>query len=208
MFIYICNQIMRTRNTDKVELVKEKTIELIVQDGFEGFSLNKLAKACGISVATLYIYYKDRDDLILQIGQEAAKKWNEVMLKDFDPGLSFEEGLRIQWKNRCEFSLQHPLTMRFFEQLRNSTYQQKIMETMMADFKEAMGAFVKNAINRREIIKELTPEIFWSIAYSPLYNLINFHNQKQNISGMPFELTDEIVWRTFDLVIKALKPTN
>ena len=55
---------MRTRDTDKEKLVIEKAIEQIVQDGFQGFSMNKLAKACNISVATLYIYYQDKDDLI------------------------------------------------------------------------------------------------------------------------------------------------
>jgi TetR/AcrR family transcriptional repressor of multidrug resistance operon len=68
---------MRTRNIDKQQLVKQKAIELLVKDGFEGFSINKLAKACGISVATLYIYYKDRDDLILRIGIEEAERFTQ-----------------------------------------------------------------------------------------------------------------------------------
>ena len=46
---------MRTRNTCKEQLVKEKAVELLVSDGLEGFSMNKLARACDISVATLYI---------------------------------------------------------------------------------------------------------------------------------------------------------
>ncbi|WP_245895661.1 TetR/AcrR family transcriptional regulator [Flavobacterium album] len=64
---------MRTRNADKEELVKQKAIELLVKEGFQGFSMNKLAKASGISVATLYIYYQDKDDLIKQIGIEIGK---------------------------------------------------------------------------------------------------------------------------------------
>ena len=61
---------MRTRDTDKEKLVIEKAIELIVSDGFEGFSMNKLARLCKISVATLYIYYQHKDDLIKKIGIE------------------------------------------------------------------------------------------------------------------------------------------
>ena len=197
---------MRTRNSSKEELVKQKTIEMLVVDGFEGFSINKLAKACGISVATLYIYYKDKDDLIVTVGMEQGKIWNDVMLKDFDPLAPFEEGLRVQWQNRYTFSVQHPLAMRFFEQLGNSTYKDKLMSNVMVHFKESMGNFVKNAIERGEITKLLTPEIFWSIAYAPLYNLIRFNTEGQSMGGKPFKLTDEILWQTFDLVIKALKP--
>ena len=61
---------MRTRNQDKEQLVKEEALKMLVNEGLEGFSVNKLAKRCGISVATLYIYYKDKDDLILKIAKE------------------------------------------------------------------------------------------------------------------------------------------
>ena len=83
---------MRIRNEEKVQLVKQKAMEMVVSDGLEGFSVNKLAKACGISVATLYIYYKDKDDLITQIANEEAERMNETVLKDFDPELPYAEG--------------------------------------------------------------------------------------------------------------------
>jgi AcrR family transcriptional regulator len=66
------------RNTDKQDLVKETAISLLAKQGFEGFSMNKLAKACGISVATLYIYYADKDDLIKQIGLEMGREFLEA----------------------------------------------------------------------------------------------------------------------------------
>ena len=49
---------MRGRDLNKVDLVKLNAMELLVRTGFEGFTMNKLAKECKISVATLYIYYK------------------------------------------------------------------------------------------------------------------------------------------------------
>jgi TetR/AcrR family transcriptional repressor of multidrug resistance operon len=89
---------MRIRDVNKVELVKEKAIELLVKVGFEGFTMGKLAKECGISVATLYIYYKDKDDLILQVGMEETERMSVLMLEDFDPEAPFAIGLRQQWK--------------------------------------------------------------------------------------------------------------
>ncbi|MBS1690201.1 MAG: TetR/AcrR family transcriptional regulator, partial [Bacteroidetes bacterium] len=83
---------MRTRDIVKEELVRQKTVELVVKEGLDNFSVNKLAKACGISVATLYIYYKDKDDLIVKVAIEEAKKSSERMLKGLDPEASFAEG--------------------------------------------------------------------------------------------------------------------
>ncbi len=195
---------MRTRNIIKEELVKKKAVELIVKTGLEGFSVNKLAKACGISVATLYIYYKDKDDLIANIAREGAQIMGEYMLKGFDPEMNFEDGLRVQWKNRVKYMTENPMLATFYEQLRSSTYQDVVYETVMQNFKEAMGKFMHNAVKREEI-NAMPLEVYWSMAFAPLYNLIRFHNEGRSIGGRPFVLNNKIIWQTFDLVIKALK---
>jgi TetR/AcrR family transcriptional repressor of multidrug resistance operon len=195
---------MRIRNNDKVQLVKQKAIELIVKDGLEGFSMNKLAKACNISVATLYIYYKDRDDLILKIAMEEGLIMAELIMKDFNPDMPFEDGLRVQWHNRYQYTKDKPLLNSFFEQLRTSSYQEEFLASFLSEFKVTMGKFMRNIIDRGEI--EIMPfEVYWSIAFAPLYNLIRFDNEGQSMGGMPFKMTDEILWKTFDLVVKALK---
>jgi TetR/AcrR family transcriptional repressor of multidrug resistance operon len=200
----LCNKnFMRARNINKVELVKQKSIELLVEVGFEGFTMAKLAKACGISVATLYIYYQDKDDLILKIGIEEVQRMSAIMLENFDPECSFAEGLRQQWKNRAKCILENPQTAQMIEQLRSSTYQDKVFETFGEVFREPLGRFMHNAIERGEIAP-MPLETYWCVAFGPLYNLLRFHNEGKSLSGKPFILTDEVLWTAFDLVLKGL----
>ena len=194
---------MRTRNIDKENLVKQKAIELIVKEGLEGFSMNKLAKACKISVATLYIYYKDRDDLIIKIACEEGKLMSDTMMSEFDCEANFEEGLRAQWESRYKFLINKPLLNSFFDQLQSSTYQQQFAEATNG-YKDMVTRFVQNAISRREI-DDLPIEVYWAIAFAPLYTLINFHHKGQSPTGGPFKMNDKLLWQTFDLVVKALK---
>jgi TetR/AcrR family transcriptional regulator, multidrug resistance operon repressor len=63
---------------------------------------------------------------------------------------------------------------------------------------------MKNAIQRGEI-NPMPIEVSWSVIYAPLYNLIRFHQIGKSISGSPFVLSEEILWQTFDLVLKAIK---
>lgn len=195
---------MRTRNVDKEQLVKQQAIEMIVKNGMEGFSMNKLAKACNISVATLYIYYRDRDDLILNIAEEGGKKMNDAMTKGFDPEMSLEDGLRVQWKNRYEFMSDNPYLHLFFDQLRSSSYQQEFLSGFLQEFKVLMSRFLHNVIARGEL-EEMPFETYWSIAFAPLYSLAKFDHEGQSMTGRPFKMTNEILWRSFELVIKALK---
>jgi hypothetical protein len=48
-------------------------------------------------------------------------------------------------------------------------------------------------------------EVYWSVAYAPLYNLIRFHQEGKNMAGKPFVLTRKLIWQTFDLTIKGIK---
>jgi AcrR family transcriptional regulator len=194
---------MRTRDADKELLVKQKAIELLVKDGFEGFSVNKLAKACGISVATLYIYYKDKDDLIIRIAVEESRRMSEYFMKGFDPEMHFAEGLRVQWKNRLRYMLENPMAAQLFEQLRSSTYQEQVFDELMTRFRNILGRFMHNAVDRGEI-KAMPLEVYWSVAFAPLYSLVRFHYDGKSVGGKPFSINNKVVWQTFDIVIKGL----
>jgi TetR/AcrR family transcriptional repressor of multidrug resistance operon len=195
---------MRIRDEEKVSLVKQKALESLVEDGFEGFSMNKLAKACGVSVATLYIYYKDKDDLIISVAGEQGAQMQERFMENFHADLSFEEGMRVQWSNRYHFLQENPLAHQFFEQMRNSTYQERFLGNFMKEFKSTITAFMHNVVAKGEIAP-MPLEVFWSVAYAPLYALARFDMEGQSLGGKPFKLTEATIWETFELVIKAFK---
>ncbi|PQA92463.1 TetR family transcriptional regulator [Chryseobacterium shigense] len=202
---------MRNRDLSKENRIKQKAIEIIVKEGLDGFTMNKLAKACHISVGTPYVYYKDKDDLIVKMVIEEGNKMEMEINKGFDPGSSLEEGLRVQWTNRYNYALKNPLVLPFFEQINNSHYSHRFNEMFnekpgmfMSEFKNNLLNFISHTVQRGEIA-EIPFEIYWSIVFSPLYTLLRFHQQGKSISGLPFVLTDEMVWVTFEKVLRSLK---
>ncbi|PZX94263.1 TetR/AcrR family transcriptional regulator [Flavobacterium aquariorum] len=196
---------MRTRDTHKEEIVKQKAIEMLVKLGIEGFGMNRLAKESGVSVATLYIYYTDKEDLIKKIGIQIGQDFFNEMVKDFSPTMPFKDGLRKQWENRARFTIKYPLNVACWELLSHSSYRDCILEKSLLDFKTIMGDFLKNAIDKKELVC-MPKEVFWSIAYGPLYTLLRFHNEGKSMAGTPFTLTKEVTDEAFELVIKALTP--
>lgn len=196
---------MRTRDTNKEEIVKQKALEMLVSEGVEGFGMNRLAKECGVSVATLYIYYSDKENLIRQIGIDIGKKFFEEMLVGFSSEMSFVEGLRKQWENRSRYTIQFPLQVDCIELLKHSTYGDAILSEITTDFKEQMSKFITKSIEKKELLP-ITFEVFWSIAYGSLYSLLELHREGKSMSGKPFVFTQEISNEAFNLVIKALTP--
>jgi TetR/AcrR family transcriptional regulator, multidrug resistance operon repressor len=198
---------MRIRDVDKEKLVKTTAMAQIVAEGFQGFSMNKLAKACSISVGTLYIYYKDKDDLIQKIGAEIALKFFTGTVNNFSPTMSFEEGLWKQWENRAAFTMKYPREVAFFEIVKHSPHGHTILESIkeFADFRTIMKEFVDNGLQKKELTP-MTFEVFWAVAYGPLYTLLNLHTEGKSIGGKPFKLTNEMMKEAFKATIKALKP--
>lgn len=194
---------MRARDELKEQAIRERAIEMIVTEGFDGLSMQKLAKAANVSPATIYLYFKNREDLLNQLYIGIEKLFTEATLQNFDPDMGFEEGLWLQWKNRFAHNMKYPNHIYFMEQFRTSPLinHKDIKENT---FRNAMGLFVKNAIKRNELI-ELPVEIFWSIAYGPLYTLIKFHSGKKSLLGSKFVLTEQKMKQAFDVVIKALR---
>ena len=194
---------MRIRDENKEKAIREKAMEMIVAEGFDGLSMQKLARAANVSPATIYIYYKNREDLLNHLFNNVQQTFSDVALDGFNPELSFEEGLWLQWKNRLKFILQYPVHYSFYEQFRNSP-QMNHCDVKLSEFKENMKQFLMNAIKRRDI-KKMEPEIFWSIAYGPFYALVRFHLNEKSIMSNRFELTETKMKLTFSMMIQAFK---
>lgn len=198
---------MRIRDEAKEKTLRKKAMQMIVEEGFDGLSMHKLAKAAGVSVATIYIYFKDREDLILSLCKEEMMRMTEATLKNFDPAMPFAEGLRVQWQNRAQFWIKNPIEAQFMERIRHSPYHEKMVDAMRGEFRDAMNTFVTTAQKRGELVK-LPVEIFWSVAYAPLYQLVKFHmDDVQPFPGRPpFRLTPKNMEQALQLVVRALTP--
>ncbi|PSL46258.1 TetR family transcriptional regulator [Chitinophaga niastensis] len=197
---------MRARDENKEIAIREKAIEMIVHEGFDGLSMHKLAKAANISVSTIYIYFKNREDLVNQLYIVASEIFIQESLKDFDPEMDFEAGLWLQWNNRCRYITKYPLHHHFSEQFRNSPLIKNQQGKQDAKFRSVMQQFVKHAIAKKQVV-DLPPEIFWAIAYGPFYTLVKFHMDNATMSGKPFSLSEQTMRQTFQLVMKSLRPS-
>lgn len=207
MNIHLYLQSMRIRDENKEQAICEKAIEIVVAKGFDGLSMQKLAKEANVSPATIYIYFKDREDLILQLCMRESKKMVEATFEGFNTEMDFVEGMRLQWKNRAAYWLKNPLSAQFLEQAKHTNYGEQAFEYTKNQFAAAMGKFLRKAVKNGEIV-ELTTEVFWATAFSPLYTLIKFHLAGKGMAQRPFVLDDNIIDQTLKLVIKALTPTK
>lgn len=62
----------------KAELIRTG-LKILDQEGYESFSLRKVARACNVSQTAPYRHFKDKDELITAITLEAVRAFNDCL---------------------------------------------------------------------------------------------------------------------------------
>ena len=82
--------------------------EIFIHDGYDGFSMRKLAEKIDYSPTTIYIYFKNKDDLLFAICEEFFANFfaelNHIRSVSLDP----VETLRQAFLYLIEFGLRNP----------------------------------------------------------------------------------------------------
>jgi AcrR family transcriptional regulator len=87
----------RTRASDyddKRRAILNRSAELFSEHGYDRASMNKIAKACGVSKANLYHYYKDKEELLFDVIRFHLEELLEVVEAADHPELSPDARLR------------------------------------------------------------------------------------------------------------------
>lgn len=69
------------------EMILERAATLFARGGYPGTSMNQVAEACGLSKATLYHYYRDKYELLVNIAEAHVDRLRGIV----DAALAEEE---------------------------------------------------------------------------------------------------------------------
>jgi len=58
---------MRRKDDQKLQNIKQAVLKLILEEGFQGASISKIAREAGVSPATVYIYYENKEAMLADI---------------------------------------------------------------------------------------------------------------------------------------------
>jgi AcrR family transcriptional regulator len=192
---------MRPRDENKVKRIKKKAIEMIAKQGLEGFGVNKLAKETGLSVGTIYVYFKSKKDILNTLCHEVGANILESSIKGLAPDMDFTEGMKLQWKNRYYFYKLYPEQVFFIEKVRYTCVYETIPEQLNNMYGKTLGAFIHKAVDEKQLAK-MPFEVYWALAFAPLYQIINFGTGKSD----KFQLTEAVLESVLKQVLQGLKP--
>ncbi|WP_375754064.1 TetR/AcrR family transcriptional regulator [Vibrio sp. HN007] len=90
---------MTSEITDKRILILNAVEKLVAEEGFEGLSMQKLAKRAGVAAGTIYRYFDDKTHLLREARLHATAKAADIIQAGVSDDLPLKERYRLFWLN-------------------------------------------------------------------------------------------------------------
>jgi AcrR family transcriptional regulator len=87
----------------KVEQVIAGAREVFLRDGFEGASVDEIARVARVSKATLYSYFPDKREMFTEVTRCECLRQAEASMDMIDPARGVADTLRIAGHNLLQF---------------------------------------------------------------------------------------------------------
>ena len=104
---------------DVSEQIFDATDRLMAKEGLHHLSMHKLAKEAGIAAGTIYLYFKSKDELLVQFARRVFNKFVTAIEEGFDESQSFFEQYRRMWWNIWHFLQENPTILANMNQYRS-----------------------------------------------------------------------------------------
>lgn len=95
----------------KREQILQATLVLLAQRGFHGFSIKQLASEAGVAAGTVYLYFKDKQDLIEQLHMEIIRAVANAAFKGWNAEAPAVVRFRLLCRNLWDYCKQYPDTL-------------------------------------------------------------------------------------------------
>jgi AcrR family transcriptional regulator len=180
--------------------------EMFASEGFENVSMRKIAEKIEYSPTTIYLYFKDKSDLIYQLCEESFAKLGQILerirRKHDDP----LEALREAAQAYVKFGLQHPNHYKVI-------FIIPLQETLDHDdyaFEGSMGErafnYLRNCVAEcirqgkfRQVDPELTSQALWAGMHG-VTSLLIAHKD------FPWVSQKKLIEQVIEMMIRGLRP--
>lgn len=189
---------MRVKDEIKQDALFNATVKLVNEIGFVASSVSKIAREANVSPATIYVYYENKEDLLISTYVAIKHKLGNSLLKDFDSHMPIRDIFRNVWMNMFRYISENPEYFQFTEQFSNSPYSDLVdKEELEKPFEPVMQVLLSGI--DQKIIKDVDSDILIAFMFYPIFSLSNKRICKH------FEKNDKNIETAFNLAWDAIK---
>lgn len=189
---------MRYKDEAKQSAIIKATVKLVNEIGFVASSISKIAKEADVSPATIYIYYENKEDLLVSTYIDIKEKMGAALLRDFDESLPIRDSMKRAWLNSFDYISKNLGDYRFSEQFANSPYAALVDQEEIDKIFAPLLAVIQRGVEQK-ILKDVPKDIMLIFCFYPMLLLANTRLCKE------YDLNEQDIETAFNMAWDAIK---
>lgn len=163
---------MRTKDDQKKEALFEATIKLVNEIGFASSSVSKIAREANVSPSTIYVFFKNKEDLLVSTYVELKRDMGNALLDDFDDTLPIRDIIKNVWFSTFRYISNNLEYYSFLEQFANSPYSALVDKEALEKHFIPIIRVLERGIEQK-IIKDVDRNFLAAFMFHPVSRLAN-----------------------------------
>jgi AcrR family transcriptional regulator len=156
---------MRKKDDEKQKNIKKAVIKCILEQGFHGTSISKIAKEAGVSPATVYIYYANKDVMLQEIYLEYSEKVFYYLLSNITKDMNGKQLIEALIRSYYNYIHEHEDIFHFVEQFASCPALSNQCEVMKGIY--CIHNLFDDMKNKK-ILKNLRNDTLLAVIFSPV----------------------------------------
>lgn len=166
---------MRRRDENKQQSIKQALLKLIWSEGLQGASIAKIAREAGVSPATVYIYYDNKEAMLQDTYQEYQQQVRDYLTARVKKDMSGKQLIDTLVRSYYTFITKHGEVFYFVEQFSSCP---ALAEKCPAHPQRLPMGDVLDEFKRRRVLKNVDNTSIHAILFNPVKTIaIQYHDQ-------------------------------
>lgn len=162
------------KTNDKFAAILRGAIQVFARSGYFNAKVAEVARAAGVADGTVYLYFKNKDDLLVSIFNTVMAEFNARLRQELAAIADPQQQLRHFAKLHFEsMEADRDLAVVFQVEFRHSTkFMEQFSETMLADYLKMLREILERGQKQGVFRASLNPKIIAKVIFGALDEMV------------------------------------
>lgn len=189
---------MRTKDETKETKILDATAAIILKDGAAGVSTVKVAKRVGISQSNVYLYFKNKDALLLSVYHREMARIQATgdLQPAADESLAIEVRLKAYISAIYHYAMAHPDSLTLIQQIKFLFGQYDSNPFLHGETTQNLITDLYAQAQQKGVLKNAPISVLMSMVFSVIHtHSMNVQRQIYAADQYSFEEIFAVIWQ-------------
>lgn len=189
---------MKVKSPEKEALIYQTVLDIVWEKGLAGLKISDIAARSGLAHGTIYIYFKNKKDLINQLYQKAKRSASKNILNSETYVGEYRNTLENIWRGYLSYLINNQRETHFLRQCIESSFLEKESLKIGDDFQKELSLFLKKGKENKHL-KNIHDALIISVLTGLAKEIVGKVNDKT------LKLSEGLLEDSFELCWNAIR---